>query len=888
MVIRTQVLKKWTANTQGNNISIVVRDTIEPAATLTFGEDTPGLYISDNVPKHDLLAETGDREADSLRWFLSRPVRIYDGTWSLSTGIDQTLEPWSFTTGFFSDAKVQQKIANFRNIRATMCINVMVTGTPFHVGLLQVGYLPDASSVNTPSWSSIGAFGSTELKLTKVSQLRYRALMSPSKSDSAIFKVPFISNLPWLDLFSTSTFAGLGYLYIQSFGPLTSVSAGALTDPTIQVFAWLEDVEMLIPIATSMSMSNRGAKGKRAKDHKQPKKPTGAKDAEVKEATTGVISAPASAVASVASRLTDVPFIGKFAEATATGASAVADIAKLFGFSRPADLSAASPVVQDPMRGMATGIGGIPLNNLALDPSNAVTLSKMAGGDPEERDTLAISSIAQTESYLTYFEWEATDAADTELWWANVNPGMAITQIGSLSNYTYSHLTSIALASWPFQYWTGTIVYRFVIQASAFHRGKLRFYWQPVSTTSASGAFNTTWQEIVDLERARDIEVHVGYGQILLYNNVERSKAMFWQHAGAGIKASASNTFNGLLHVDVVNALQSPVGTTGVRVNVFVRAGSDFKVAAPTFDLSKNTLACLATMDRGETESMVRDIVDTGVTGDPTTPAETDLLGGNAFSDIGDTEVYMGEYISSFRLMMKRYAMATVLAVSGSNPSNYPFAVWDMPVLPIPTGAYSVGYFTATQRWTGPVLAAGTYGSTTPLSVFLLAIASHIGFRGAIRWRYLYVGGGNPDAVTQLNGALAVVRRPRATPTLPYGSGSYLSPTVNSASAKLPGYGDDAFDFGTAGVAVSTLAAGGTLDISIPYYVRARYVQTRYIVRNDTTERERSYDKLRMSSIVAQSDPIVACWYSIGEDFEVVGRIHAPALMWVDEFALVP
>jgi hypothetical protein len=104
----------------------------------------------------------------------------------------------------------------------------------------------------------------------------------------------------------------------------------------------------------------------------------------------GPISGPATAIASVASKLTDTPIIGSLARATEIGARAVGGIASLFGYSNPPVLNDVMPYQPKAFHSFAAVETGVPMDKLTLDPKNEITVDKsVTGAKPD--DELVIS-----------------------------------------------------------------------------------------------------------------------------------------------------------------------------------------------------------------------------------------------------------------------------------------------------------------------------------------------------------------------------------------------------------------------------------------------------------------------------------------------------------------
>ena len=135
----------------------------------------------------------------------------------------------------------------------------------------------------------------------------------------------------------------------------------------------------------------------------------------------GAISKPATAVANLASMLTRVPVIGRFARATEIGASAVSRVAALFGYTNPPNIENVQPFYQMSAPQLATAEISVPYQKLALDPKTELSIDPQPFGLPGE-DELALSYLKKKESFFGSTSWSTSDAATTQLFNCRISP----------------------------------------------------------------------------------------------------------------------------------------------------------------------------------------------------------------------------------------------------------------------------------------------------------------------------------------------------------------------------------------------------------------------------------------------------------------------------------
>jgi hypothetical protein len=266
-------------------------------------------------------------------------------------------------------------------------------------------------------------------------------------------------------------------------------------------------------------------------------------------------------------RLSSAPVIGPYARATALAASAASAIASLFGFSKPLELER-TIIVPKTTHDMATSAGKDDCHKLSLDPKQELTIDPRAFG-LSNKDEMEIANIASTESYTSTFTWTSGNSspAGTILWNTIVDPGDFTLYTATSPDINRITMTASCFAVAPFQYWRGSIKYRFQVVCSALHKGRLRIVYDPeieVTTndpTRITPEYNLGYQTVVDISETKDFEITVGWGQGSSYRQSAFYEGISPLDSITPINYNSStNTFgNGVLGVYVMNELQTLV-----------------------------------------------------------------------------------------------------------------------------------------------------------------------------------------------------------------------------------------------------------------------------------------------------------------------------------------
>jgi hypothetical protein len=212
---------------------------------------------------------------------------------------------------------------------------------------------------------------------------------------------------------------------------------------------------------------------------------------------------PASIIEKAAGALVTAPIIGPYMLATQLAASKVAAVARLFGFSRPIDVSPLNALVPRPAGNLTNYNLPDPSTKLSLDIKQELTVDPRITGIGGA-DELDIRSIAMRESYLTQFTWGTATPTETMLWNCRVNPVLHDTMISEF------HLTPAAHVSLPFRLWRGSMEFRFQVVSSGFHKGRLAIAYDPNYFQSAE--YNIQYTRIVDISEEKDFTVKIGWG----------------------------------------------------------------------------------------------------------------------------------------------------------------------------------------------------------------------------------------------------------------------------------------------------------------------------------------------------------------------------------------
>lgn len=686
-----------------------------------------------------------------LTSFLSRPVRVASVNWTSSDakGLKFEINPWE---DFFSDSHILNKLQNFAFIRCNLHLKIVLNASPFQYGAMRVVYTPLAALLPTQ-------LANVEQELMQVSQ-RPGAWIDPSNCEGSEMVLPFIWPTNFLRITQDIDFTNMGKLSFYVYYPLSSANGISTNTVALQVYAWAENVELS---GTTLGQALQGDE----------------------YGGSGPISAPASAVASVARAAKRIPIIGKFAAATEIGATAISKLASMFGYTNVPVLDEAKPFRQSPFPQLASTEIGYPVEKLTLDAKNELSIDPSIVGAQEE-DELAITSIVSRESYLTSASWSMTSTVDTNLFSVKVHPWLAIQ--ATTSNQPMLQMTPTAMVMGLFSHWRGDLIFKFHFVASPFHKGRVRICYDPVNgdLQTAGDVGSVLQNTIVDLGVEREVEVRVPYQQQFNWMRYENTTP-YWSTDATSLLHTDGHD-NGILSLKVLTLLTSPVATSSVGIIVSVRAAENFEVANPRpinplyspFNLQGDTYDTTIGSTSGEEDNLYR--------------------------------VNFGEKVTSLRPLLHRSSYVDTLVLDNSASGTYANIMqYDMP-RKIPFFGYDT-HGTSTAKG---LLVTGSdfnfqFGNATAVTYLQRAF---LGMRGAIHWHYNIT---NNSLITN-----ATLARLNTVTTSPSQVVNTFSGTTKSSKHRLSYYPQS----GNAGMAATNAVQQSVLSISVPNATQYKFQGT--------------------------------------------------------------
>ena len=852
-------IEKFKPQSGPEGTTVMEGSTLSTEQNILFRDQNPSyVYGVDYVD--DPTRGIQDTDDATLDNFFSRPLKISTQEWGTGTTLGYDFDPWEL---YFGNPRVINRMTNYNLMRAKLRLKIVINGNGFQYGRAMVGYLP------MDSYDKMSIFASLiPHDLVQLSQCPH-VFIDPTTSTGGELCLPYFnhfnnSSIPF------GNYRNLGRIYVRTINALKHAN-GAGDKCTVSIFAWAEDVQLNVltsvdaPTLTPQSgMESKGKKNTMSKSTKAGKKSSYARQdggaatagKEIDEAnSTGMVSGPATSIVKAANALSVIPQIAPFAMATSKVVGAVGNAAKALGYSRPPITKNPEPYRPTPASQLATTNTPDTAIKLTVDEKQELTIDPgIAGLGPE--DPMSIQNIASRESYLTKFNWDMGTAPETLLWNARVDPVQWVRSGGSAY-----HFPATAMAALPFEYWTGTLKFRFQIVCSAFHKGRLKFVYDPLFLDS--NEYNTNYIEIVDIADTQDFTVEIGNGQAttLLQHALPGEDPVLDQHNVSPLTYKPYG--NGVIGVYIVNELTTPNSDVDndIQVNVYISAGDDFEVFVPDDHFQKFVFKPQSGIEPQSGNEIIPESQDTE---EPSAPEQSmsDILGPGIQNTQQINKVFAGETIVSFRALLKRYNLWRREKTTAGGTTNFTRISTTKSMFPFyrgnVSGAVDMRYLNIPYNFVNTVM-------------LHWVAAAFSGWRGSIRYKLMFDKCNH--FVAQSHSSRVYISREGVYP-----------PGVASYTREMSQYGGQSNEglvssfvlagnmstTGVNGMLYATDSINSTVEFEIPYYSQYRFTPGKLIDYTNANNTGNWSPNWKMeanlhSSGISSVDYHVAA----GEDFQV-------------------
>jgi len=801
----------------------------------------------------------------------------------------QTLFPWNL---YFTHPTVANKISGYAYLRAKLHVKVVCNCGPFRYTYGMMTYMPLCGTPTADSFSSADmvddvTFNAAQTQGAILRSQRPRAFFAPQANMGCDMTLPFVSPQEWIDMRNLANIANnlshMGRLTLETFFPLATATTAVTDVITYNVYAWCDEIDLNGPTLNYQSKDEYGK---------------------------GVVSDVASAASEYVNALGQVPMIGKYAKATSVALKGVGMFASAFGFTNPPVLADTMPMRPSFLNQMASADISLPVEKLSLDPKNELSIDPSVSGHTSE-DELSIASLVQRESFLGLVPWATTSTSGTGLISANVTPETYAYNVATTGTLPYKYasmaLPPFAWISNMFRFWRGSIKYRFVIVASPFHKGRLRFIYDPAGDFPATIAEGRVLTRIVDISETTEFEMEIPYMQPTHWcdllgltttptlTNGNFTRNITFANGTVGTAPYSTTAYNGAWRVEVLTALGAGTVSSPAYILVFASCGSDFEFAAP--DDIVPSEAGVDTVPGTLTYTQPLLYQGPKVIAESDVPDEKPDCLCPVIRPARDSSslVFMGERILSIRQLFHRTNFYTcmklgqwTMPITAGGSFQY---VAQMPRQPRSPGSVltTFAHVSPTSRSLHSAAAGPSRFNFVPFSPLTYVTPAFLGQRGSVVWKFHPLNFSDLQ-FTVLNASRCHLMRYPAVYLGDNSTGIGASGTTTlSGGAAMANLLEANFG-GSLGMSVAPTRVIPSVEFSSPMYSKFRFLPTRHnnigsticnpavVVSDEAIRIVARVTTTALPSTALPINPAIDAYYHAGADYSAVFFLNVPLL----------
>jgi len=777
---------------QSATMAVGEADSKVQAEITTFADESAGW--STTVPTSpDSTFNLANNSDSDLGNFLCRPINVATYQWAVNSPLFEKFNPWS---AYLSNTFIRDKIANFELLRMNLHMKVLISGTPFHYGRALVSYNPLSGYDQVTMERGLGA--SLDADLIGASQ-KPHIFLNPTLNSGGVMDIPYFYKENYISLTQSGVVENLGEITLRSFGNLRHTDTG--NPVTINVYLWATDVTLTMPTSRPLAVLPSQSGVLNSGD----------------EYGQGIISKPASSIAKAAGLLQRVPLIKPYARATEIVANGVGDVARMFGYSRPAVVTDVQLMKPTPTGNLANTDAADAVCKLSLDTKNEVTIDPRVTG-LEGKDEMGVLDYVKRESYLASFNWTSDDGPGDMLWNCRVAPDLARLVPYTTPNLAHEfHMTPACHMAQLFKCWQGSIKFRFQVVKSAYHKGRMLVRYDPRSLGSNID-YNTNYSRVIDIADAEDFEIVIGWGQNTPWLDIDPLDTSISSSPTTRLTEALMRTANGVIELNVINELVSPSASSDISVNVFVSMVDDAKFAQPDAEKiqtlsyfrepplspSQREPAPLAQSEPAlpSQSGMIQGAID-----EPLAAKQLDAIASDASPVDQTMNVFFGENVTSIREIIKRYTLMRYFTDVTTGGRRVIIRTLTNKVIPYHRGQDPQGFDEVAGQSHVEV-------NVSPISYFLPAYAA---YRGSMRHKTMFHtdAGSNMPTITRM-------------PFSPDTAGILSIQTLaDPPRARAVTHLYDRLSW--QGSAATSAAINNTIETEFPFYNKSRFGYARLI-----------------------------------------------------------
>ncbi len=522
--------------------------TIDKESTTEFVEGSTVINgATSNTTAH---VSTYVENAIDIKSFLARPYCATTGAWTTLQAQNTNLYQSDIASTLTTVAMWADKIKGFNLIRGDFMIKVVLNASPFQQGRLILHYLP-----NLKNFVAVNSKYEKFKNTTIVQKIQHPHVELDARDTSITMRIPYTSPTQWYSI--QEQYYDWGRFYLDVLSPLKTGAAAPVSQEYVDysIFAWWENIELN---ANTVPQSSKVVRKSGAVEEKE---------------LQGPIESGLRRVGKVATIAEGIPLVSEYAKAVSWASHIGANLASVFGWSKPRELEGQTNVYTQTLRYAGTCDGPS-----AAIPGGMSVLNRLETidyGSYTNEDEMSLAFLYSIPYYAGSFTWGSSDGSGTSLYSHKISPVSILTtgtQTVGGHIVTYEEHVPFTYFARFHNYWRGGLKITLKFIKTQMHSGRLQVTWTPlnvITTTPDLGTSAFSKRAIVDIRTEDSVTFELPY---LLYSDYAPLGSDLYE-----------NTTSGQIDIQILNDLRGPESVSqDIDVLVFYSPADDFELAAPS------------------------------------------------------------------------------------------------------------------------------------------------------------------------------------------------------------------------------------------------------------------------------------------------------------------
>jgi hypothetical protein len=519
--------------------------------TTLFVESAPVVMGTNSKPT--FATSTYIEQEMDIKSFLAKPLLLFSGTWTTSQAINTNLAQLDVDSTLTSNDIWYSKIKGFNLLKGDFVIEVRLNTSMFHQGMLISHYIPcyqQFVSAN-PTFA-----GRTNRYLE--SKVQHPHVPIDCRKGGGAIRIPYVAPTHFWGVKEDAYDWGTWFLDIFSVLQTGTAAPSQQLLVDYLVYGYWENVELAAPVVPQS-------------DRRERKMRTVVP--ETKE-NSGPIELGLRKVGKTAKLINDIPFLGEFSMPVAWAADIAANIASIWGWSKPRELEGVTVVSDQLLRYAGTTDGP----DLAV-PGGVICNNRIQTIDYAsftDVDEMSLDYLLRIPFYRGELAWTAGVGQGYSLLSIKINP-QNLYQSHSDTVGAHTGVYGVGAPLWYFsrffKYWRGSVDLTLRFIKTQIHSGRIEVIWTPgtlVTTTPTTATSAYSMRTIIDVRTEDEITINLPFLVLSDYLEIP-----FTNPTGGA--------YSGQLDIQVLNDLRAPESAAqNIAIQYFFKAGDDFEYAVPT------------------------------------------------------------------------------------------------------------------------------------------------------------------------------------------------------------------------------------------------------------------------------------------------------------------